>query len=547
MENIKDLYDVIIVGGGPAGLSAAIYAARARYRTLVLEKEKFGGQITITSEIVNYPGVEKTSGTQLTSSMQQQAESFGADFLLAEVESMELDGQIKTIKTSKGTFKTLGVVLAVGARPRSIGFEGEKEFRGRGIAYCATCDGEFFTGKDVFVIGGGFAAAEEAMFLTRYARKVTVIVREPDFTCAKSIADEVKKHEGIEIHYNSEIEAAGGDGMLQWARFRNNETKETFTYEVEQGSTFGIFVFAGYEPATDWLKDQIKCNEFGYIETNAQQETNVAGVYAAGDVCIKNLRQVVTAVGDGAISATSLEKYVSTLREELGLPKADHHRSTPVSNATLEKTKQISEEVFLDDAMRTQLATVFSRFANKVVVKGYFDDRDVSKEMHAFMEELSSLSDQVVYEKVEGQPYEDAKLPVLSICDEEGKSAGIYFHGVPGGHEMNSFVVALYNVAGPGQPIDEDVKQKAMSLKQHDVKVIASLSCTMCPEVVMGTQRIASLNKNIDAHMFDIAHFSEFKDQYNIMSVPCIIVDDEKVFFGKHSIEELIDMIQSNE
>ncbi len=547
MENIKDLYDVIIVGGGPAGLSAAIYAARARYRTLVLEKEKFGGQITITSEIVNYPGVEKTSGTQLTSSMQQQAESFGADFLLAEVESMELDGQIKTIKTSKGTFKTLGVVLAVGARPRSIGFEGEKEFRGRGIAYCATCDGEFFTGKDVFVIGGGFAAAEEAMFLTRYARKVTVIVREPDFTCAKSIADEVKKHEGIEIHYNSEIEAAGGDGMLQWARFRNNETKETFTYEVEQGSTFGIFVFAGYEPATDWLKDQIKCNEFGYIETNAQQETNVAGVYAAGDVCIKNLRQVVTAVGDGAISATSLEKYVSTLREELGLPKADHHRSTPVSNATLEKTKQISEEVFLDDAMRTQLATVFSRFANKVVVKGYFDDRDVSKEMHAFMEELSSLSDQVVYEKAEGQPYEDAKLPVLSICDEEGKSAGIYFHGVPGGHEMNSFVVALYNVAGPGQPIDEDVKQKAMSLKQHDVKVIASLSCTMCPEVVMGTQRIASLNKNIDAHMFDIAHFSEFKDQYNIMSVPCIIVDDEKVFFGKHSIEELIDMIQSNE
>lgn len=547
MENIKDLYDVIIVGGGPAGLSAAIYAARARYRTLVLEKEKFGGQITITSEIVNYPGVEKTSGTQLTSSMQQQAESFGADFLLAEVESMELDGQIKTIKTSKGTFKTLGVVLAVGARPRSIGFEGEKEFRGRGIAYCATCDGEFFTGKDVFVIGGGFAAAEEAMFLTRYARKVTVIVREPDFTCAKSIADEVKKHEGIEIHYNSEIEAAGGDGMLQWARFRNNETKETFTYEAEQGSTFGIFVFAGYEPATDWLKDQIKCNEFGYIETNAQQETNVAGVYAAGDVCIKNLRQVVTAVGDGAISATSLEKYVSTLREELGLPKADHHRSTPVSTATIEKTKKMGAEGFLDDAMRTQLSNVFSRFADKVVVKGYFDDRDVSKEMHAFMEELSSLSDQIVYEKAEGQPYEDAKLPALSVCDKDGKSAGIYFHGVPGGHEMNSFVVALYNVAGPGQPIDEDVKQKAMSLKQHDVKVIASLSCTMCPEVVMGTQRIASLNENIDAHMFDMAHFPEFKDQYNIMSVPCIIVDDEKVFFGKHSVEELVDMIQSNE
>lgn len=547
MKDIKDLYDVVIVGGGPAGLSAAIYAARARYRTLVLEKEKFGGQITITSEIVNYPGVEKTSGTELTRSMQQQAEAFGADFLLAEVESMELDGQVKVIKTSKGTFKTLGVVLAVGARPRSIGFEGEKDFRGRGVAYCATCDGEFFTGKDVFVIGGGFAAAEEAMFLTRYARKVTVIVREPDFTCAKSIADEVKKHEGIEIHYNSEIEAAGGEGMLQWARFRNNETNETFTYEAEENSTFGIFVFAGYEPATDWLKDQIKCNDFGYIETNEQQETNVPGVYAAGDVCIKNLRQVVTAVGDGAISATSLEKYVSALREEMGLPKADHHRSTPVSNATLEKTKQMGEDGFLDDAARTQLQAVFSRFANKVVVKGFYDDRDVSKEMHAFMEELSSLSENIVYEKGEGQPYDDAKLPALAIYDINGNASGIYFHGVPGGHEMNSFVVALYNVAGPGQPLDEDVKEKVASLQAHDVKVIASLSCTMCPEVVMGTQRIASLNDKVSAHMFDMAHFPEFKDKYNIMSVPCIIVDDEKVFFGKHSVEELVDMIRSAE
>ena len=547
MKDIKDLYDVVIVGGGPAGLSAAIYAARARYRTLVLEKEKFGGQITITSEIVNYPGVEKTSGTELTRSTQQQAEAFGADFLLAEVESMELDGQVKVIKTSKGTFKTLGVVLAVGARPRSIGFEGEKDFRGRGVAYCATCDGEFFTGKDVFVIGGGFAAAEEAMFLTRYARKVTVIVREPDFTCAKSIADEVKKHEGIEIHYNSEIEAAGGEGMLQWARFRNNETNETFTYEAEENSTFGIFVFAGYEPATDWLKDQIKCNDFGYIETNEQQETNVPGVYAAGDVCIKNLRQVVTAVGDGAISATSLEKYVSALREEMGLPKADHHRSTPVSNATLEKTKQMGEDGFLDDAARTQLQAVFSRFENKVVVKGFYDDRDVSKEMHAFMEELSSLSENIVYEKGEGQPYDDAKLPALAIYDINGNASGIYFHGVPGGHEMNSFVVALYNVAGPGQPLDEDVKEKVASLQAHDVKVIASLSCTMCPEVVMGTQRIASLNDKVSAHMFDMAHFPEFKDKYNIMSVPCIIVDDEKVFFGKHSVEELVDMIRSAE
>lgn len=182
METHDRLYDVVVIGAGPAGLSAAIYAARAKYKVLVLEKDKIGGQITITSEIVNYPGVELSGGRELTEHMRVQAEGFGAEFAIAEVLDMELDKDRKLLHTTKGDYEALGVILAPGANPRKLGFKGEKEFQGRGVAYCATCDGEFFTGKDVFVIGGGFAAVEEGMFLTKYARKVTMIVREPDFT-----------------------------------------------------------------------------------------------------------------------------------------------------------------------------------------------------------------------------------------------------------------------------------------------------------------------------------------------------------------------------
>ena len=186
---MNNMYDAIIVGGGPAGLSAAIYLARAKFSVLVIEKDHFGGQITITSEVVNYPGHVKTSGKELTENMRIQAQNFGAEFLLAEVKNIELKDNIKTIITNKGTYKSVGVILATGCHPRKLGFPGEKEYQGHGVAYCATCDGEFFTGKDVFVIGGGFAAAEEAVFLTKYAKKVTIIVREDDFLCGKEVSD----------------------------------------------------------------------------------------------------------------------------------------------------------------------------------------------------------------------------------------------------------------------------------------------------------------------------------------------------------------------
>ena len=176
MVNLEKFYDVIIIGGGPSGLTAGIYLSRAKYRVLIVEKAQFGGQITITSEVVNYPGVKKVSGVELTETMRKQAEDFGAEFLLAEVLELKMDGDIKKIKTSRGDYEAFGVLLATGASPRKVGFIGEEEFKGHGVAYCATCDGEFFTGKDIFVVGGGFAAAEESMFLTKFAKHVTVLV-----------------------------------------------------------------------------------------------------------------------------------------------------------------------------------------------------------------------------------------------------------------------------------------------------------------------------------------------------------------------------------
>ena len=316
---MNHLYDVIILGGGPAGLTAALYLARAKYRTLVLEKEKFGGQITITHEVVNYPGVMKTSGEELTETMRRQAESFGAEFMLAEAESLDLSGDIKTVKTSRGELKAFGVLLATGAHPRMVGFKGEADFRGRGVAYCATCDGEFFTGKEVFVVGGGFAAAEEAVFLTKYARHVTILVRKDDFSCAASVADHAKNHPKITVLTNTEVEAVSGDSSLRAIRYRNNRTGEVTEYRDPKGDNIGVFVFAGYQPATKLVQGVAELNEQGYVVTDRNLKTSVDGLYAAGDVCVKALRQVVTAVGDGALAATELEKYAAALQAKTGL------------------------------------------------------------------------------------------------------------------------------------------------------------------------------------------------------------------------------------
>ncbi len=546
MEIHDRFYDVIIVGAGPAGLSAAIYAARAKYRVLVLEKNHIGGQITITSEIVNYPGVEMAGGKELTEHMRVQAERFGAVFVIAEVLDMELEQDVKRLHTTKGDYEALGVILAPGANPRKLGFRGEKEFQGRGVAYCATCDGEFFTGKDVFVIGGGFAAVEEGMFLTKYARKVTLIVREPDYTCAKTVSDKLKEFPNIETIFNTELVEAGGDQSLSYAVFQNRVDKKEWRYDAPQGDTFGIFVFAGYVPNTKWIAGCVERNDQGYLVTDTDQQTNVSGVFAAGDVCVKNLRQVVTAVADGAVAATSLERVVSRLHEKLDIPDIyvapEAQRS---QNTRDEKAYFTKGEGFISSEIRKQLTGVFAKFSSVVTVRAWLDESAFSDEIRGFLKELSGITDKVIWteQKVDGEAA-PTELPAMELLYSSGKSSGIYFHGVPGGHEFNSFVIALYNVAGPGQELDNQTEERIKTLSEEmNIKILVSLTCTMCPESVMAAQRIAAASEHVTAEMFDLSHYPELKERYNVMSVPCMVFNEEKVVFGKKNVEELLALI----
>ena len=396
-----NLYDVIIVGGGPAGLTAALYLARAKYRVLVLEKEQFGGQISITHEVVNYPGIAKTSGKALTDTIQQQAESFGAEFQLTEVTGFNLTGDIKTVHTGKGDYRCFGILLATGAHPRMVGFNGEEEHKGRGVAYCATCDGEFFTGKEIFVVGGGYAAAEESVFLTKFASHVTILVRKDDFSCAASVADQAKNHEKITVLYNTVMEEVSGENGLTYARYKNIATGEVT--EVKSEESFGVFVFAGYAPATEAVKGIVELNEQGYIVTDASQKTSADGVYAAGDVCIKPLRQVVTATSDGALAATELEKYVAAVHRKTGL-RADAP-SVKQSEATVTVDTHESKdsgELFTEE-MRQQLDAVFARMERPLLLKLYLDNRLVSAELENFITALTALSDKLAIDVVDRQ------------------------------------------------------------------------------------------------------------------------------------------------
>ena len=279
---------------------------------------------------------------------------------------MDFTQKIKTIKTNNAEYKTLSVVIATGAAPRKLGFPGEQEFTGRGVAYCATCDGEFFTGMDIFVIGAGFAAAEEAMFLTKYGKSVTIIAREPDFTCAKSIGDKVKAHPKITVKFNTELTELIGDVKPTAAKFKNNVTGEITEYKAKVGETFGVFVFVGYAPSSEIFKGHIEIGQGGFIPTNEDLMTNVDGVFAVGDIRPKRLRQVVTAVADGAIAATSIEKYVHDLREELGIKKEEKEEEKTTSVAT-------EQEHFLDDELRQQLVAVIDRFENPVEIVVFKD------------------------------------------------------------------------------------------------------------------------------------------------------------------------------
>lgn len=583
----NDLYDVIVIGGGPAGLTAGLYLARARYRVLILEKDDFGGQITITNEVVNYPGVGRTTGRALTQTMRQQAQDFGAEFLSAEAIGLDVHGDVKTVHTSRGDLKAFGILIATGASPRKLGFEGESEYAGRGVAYCATCDGEFFAGKDVLVVGGGFAAAEESVFLTTYASKVTVLVREQDFTCDAVVAAAAKNNPKIDVRYQVELQGVtAGQGGLREASILNRATGQTETWKPADGGTFGVFVFAGYVPATNLVRGVVELDDYGYVVTHGYLETSVPGVYAAGDLRTKNLRQVVTATADGAIAAVELERYAKRMSEKTGLTPqrpvscAYEQSTTKTDAASLDATAPTATpapatkrnadaaanavrkpgELF-SDATRQQLNVVFGRMSRPVTLALELDDTPLSTELRGFIDALVALSGGKLKSTVDDGEYEkddtgravfdvDSVLPAARPCVRmvvDGEPTGLAFHGVPSGHEFNSFVLGLYNVAGPGQPLGDDLIERAKSIASPlSIMILVSLTCTMCPETVLASQRIASLNPAVRAEAYDVSHFPELKDQYGAMSVPCIVINrggEQTVEFGKKSIPQMLDLI----
>lgn len=557
---METIYDLIIIGSGSAGLSAGLYAGRAMLNTLIIEKKQIGGQIVNTAEVVNYPGVRKTSGPELTDVMHTQAKDFGVSFITDEIKEVDFSGEVKRLISDKQEYLCRAVIIATGAQPRKLGFPGEKEYTGRGIAYCATCDGEFFTGLDIFVIGGGYAAAEEAMYLTRYGKHVTMIIREPDFTCAKSIADKVKEHPNITIHYHTEIKKSSGDDLLREATFINNQTGEEFTYTAsEEDQTFGIFVFAGYEPATALFKNQIELDNYGYIPTDNDMHTNIQGVFAAGDLRPKMLRQIVTAVADGAIAATAAERYIAQEKERLGIkeekvikPKSSEATS-PAPSKTDTAPPEESENSLWPAELIEQVRGILNALNQDVTLVTIVNSQNEhSLELKNWLEVLPTLNSHIhlnSYEKGSNTALEEQigadQLPVVAFLDQNGTYTGVKFYGIPGGHEMNSFILALYNLAGPGQAMDDKTLNRIKAIdKPVKLNVCISLSCKFCPDVVAACQRIAILNPLVEASMMDIALFPELKKEFKIMSVPAVIKNNDKLLFGSKTINEILDFIE---
>ena len=297
---MSKIYDVIVLGAGPAGLAAGLYAGRSRLSVLIVEKGQDGGQISITDEIENYPGQivdQPESGPSLIARMTEQAKKFGAE---------------RVSDTIKGEYQAKNIIIATGAHARPIGCKGEAEFLGRGVSYCATCDANFFEDFEVYVVGGGDSAVEEAMYLTKFARKVTIIHRRDELRAAKSIQEKAFKNDKLHFMWDTVVEEVGGDGILSWMTVKNVKTGEVTKIEAdEDDGMFGVFGFIGTIPNSDIFKGSVEMDERGYIPTDADMHTNIPGVYAAGDVRVKSLRQVVTAAADGAIAAVMVERSMA--------------------------------------------------------------------------------------------------------------------------------------------------------------------------------------------------------------------------------------------
>lgn len=303
-------YDLIIIGSGPAGMTAGIYAKRSGLNTLIIEKNIIGGQASLTYEIKNYPGFETISGMELGMLMQQQAESLGCEFDYENVKEINL--KEKTVVTDSDTYTAKAIILALGAAARHVGVDNEENLIGKGVAYCAMCDGAFFKDENVALIGGGNTAIEDAIYLSKICKSVTIVNNLPQFTCQQTLKDELNKiieeRNNITIYQNSIVNKINGEDRLNGVEILNTNTNETTLLDVT-----GMFVAIGRKPDTDIIKGQIDLDKFGYIIANEDMHTSVDGVFVAGDVRVKNLRQIITACADGAIAATEANTYISKL------------------------------------------------------------------------------------------------------------------------------------------------------------------------------------------------------------------------------------------
>jgi len=309
----ETLYDLIIIGGGPAGLSAGIYAGRGLLKTLLIEKGKHGGQAAVTNEIDNYPGADlEETGPSLIAKMVKQAERFGVEFVTDDITDVDFDSEVKTLTGGKAVYKAKTVIIATGAFPRLLGCKGERELTGKGVSYCATCDAAFFEELEVYVVGGGDSAVQEALFIARFARKITIIQNLPELTAAKSLQQKVLSDPKFSFVYNSVVEELKGEeGLLDTIIIKNEKTGELTEFKAdEEDGTFGLFVFIGLIPRTEIFDGKVEMDR-GYIPTENNMRTSKNGVYAVGDCREKPLRQVVTAAADGAIAAMDVERLLS--------------------------------------------------------------------------------------------------------------------------------------------------------------------------------------------------------------------------------------------
>lgn len=305
------MYDIIIIGGGPAGLTAGLYAGRSKLKTLIIEKDIAGGQISGTAYVENYPGsIENPTGMALSERMEEQAKQY-VDFVFEKVEEVKLDGEIKTVKTDSNEYQAKVIIISTGARHRKLDVKGEEEFANRGVSYCATCDGPFYQGLDIYVVGGGDSALEEANYLTRYGKSVTIIHRRDEFRASGVVVENVKNNPKIMFEYNSVVKEIRGDKEVEELVLENVKTKEEKVIKNEDGSPIGVFVFVGNIAQTELFKDMLKM-ENGYILTDDDMKTDIEGVFAVGDTRKKSVRQAVTAASDGCVAAVMANRYLES-------------------------------------------------------------------------------------------------------------------------------------------------------------------------------------------------------------------------------------------